>query len=262
MVRAAVSEAPGSCAQGHRVSRMCVPARGLDSSVTPVACARALDRSTPVVSPLSVLPQLGRVVPAHGRTSMSCAGCEPSAARVPSSVSSRDREVSVSRAPAHIIRRVECPTVRYAVTRDGRRIAFHVTGAGVPLLMLFPYHVNHLRLNWRVPLHRGAIGFLARHFTVVNLDFRGAGCSGPGIAELSLTALAEDVDAVLRELGIDRVALCAMGSASLIGCAYAAAAARAPAAGRAGGRCDGGPPENGVRPRHGRRRSRGFPDAR
>ncbi len=23
--------------------------------------------------------------------------------------------------------------------------------------MLFPYHVNHLTLNWRVPLHRGAI---------------------------------------------------------------------------------------------------------
>jgi len=27
-------------------------------------------------------------------------------------------------------------------------------------------------LNWRVPLHRGAIQFLARHFTVINLGFR------------------------------------------------------------------------------------------
>ena len=38
--------------------------------------------------------------------------------------------------------------------------------------MLFPYHVNHLTLNWRVPLHRGAMQFLARHFAVINLDFR------------------------------------------------------------------------------------------
>jgi hypothetical protein len=65
-------------------------------------------------------------------------------------------------------------------------------------MMLFPYHVNHLALNWRVPLHRGAIEFLARYFTVVNLDFRGAGLSERRIPGLSLESFAEDIDSVSR----------------------------------------------------------------
>jgi DNA-binding CsgD family transcriptional regulator/pimeloyl-ACP methyl ester carboxylesterase len=87
--------------------------------------------------------------------------------------------------------------------------------------MLFPYHVNHLALNWRIPLHRGAIEFLARHFTVVNLDFRGAGLSDRRIAELSLESFAEDLDSVLAELQLHRVGLCAMGPAGLIACYFA-----------------------------------------
>jgi len=54
--------------------------------------------------------------------------------------------------------------------------------------MLFPYHVNHLTLNWRVPLHRGAMQFLARHFAVINLDFPGAGLSRPLDGDLSLAS--------------------------------------------------------------------------
>lgn len=66
--------------------------------------------------------------------------------------------------------------------------------------MLFPYHVNHLALNWQVALHRGAIEFFARYFTVVNLDFRGAGLSERRIGGLSLDTFAEDLDAVLTML--------------------------------------------------------------
>jgi hypothetical protein len=77
------------------------------------------------------------------------------------------------------------PPVRGTAMADGGRAAFHVLGRGPAVAMLFPYHVNHLTLNWRVPLHRGAIEFLARHFTIINLDFRGAGLSDPLIRELA-----------------------------------------------------------------------------
>lgn len=98
---------------------------------------------------------------------------------------------------------------------DGGRTAFHVLGGGSPLAVLFPYHINHLTLNWRVPLHRGAIEFLARHFTVINLDFRGAGLSDGLNGELSLELFAESLSAVLAETGAERVAIVAMGAAGM-----------------------------------------------
>lgn len=104
---------------------------------------------------------------------------------------------------------------------DGGRVAFHVLGKGPAVALLFPYHVNHLTLNWRVPLHRGAIEFLARHFTVINLDFRGAGLSDPLNCALSLNTLSEALDTVLAKVGVQALGLCAMGAAGLIACHFA-----------------------------------------
>src|SRR5580704_17117852 len=107
------------------------------------------------------------------------------------------------------------PKIRYT---DGARIAFHALGNGPAVAILFPYHVNHLNLNWQVPLHRGAFEYLARNFTVINLDFRGAGMSDRSVKSLSLERSADDVQEVLACLGIQRVALCALGDAALIAC--------------------------------------------
>jgi DNA-binding CsgD family transcriptional regulator/pimeloyl-ACP methyl ester carboxylesterase len=105
---------------------------------------------------------------------------------------------------------------------DGSRVAFHVLGTGPAVAMLFPYHVNHLTLNWRVPLHRGAIRFLARHFTVINLDFPGAGLSRPHNGRLSVLSFSNALEAVRRRVGVERLALCAMGAAGLIACHFSA----------------------------------------
>ena len=104
---------------------------------------------------------------------------------------------------------------------DGGRVAFHVLGKGPAVAVLFPYHVNHLTLNWRVPLHRGAIQFLARHFTVINLDFRGAGLSDPLSGELSLDTQRDALDAVFAKVGVQALGLCALGAAGLIACHFA-----------------------------------------
>lgn len=113
------------------------------------------------------------------------------------------------------------PVIQFATMADGGRVAFHVLGSGPAVALLFPYHVNHLTLNWRVPLHRGAIEFLARSFTVINLDFRGAGLSDPSGDDLSLDSLSDALQAVLAAVGIEDVGLCAMGAAGLIGCHFA-----------------------------------------
>lgn len=55
------------------------------------------------------------------------------------------------------------PVVQFATMDHGGRIAFHVLGTGPGIAMLYPYHVNHIALNWHVPLHRAATNFLGRH---------------------------------------------------------------------------------------------------
>lgn len=118
------------------------------------------------------------------------------------------------------------PVIQFAHLSDGGRVAFHVLGKGPAVAMLFPYHVNHLTLNWDVPLHRGATEFLSRHFTVINMDFPGAGLSRPLIGEISLASLSGGLDAVRQSAGIEHMGLCAMGAAGLIACHFAVHYAR------------------------------------
>jgi DNA-binding CsgD family transcriptional regulator/pimeloyl-ACP methyl ester carboxylesterase len=115
------------------------------------------------------------------------------------------------------------PVIHDAMTTDGVRIAYHTLGDGPLVVMLFPYHVNHLRLNWGVERHRRGMEFLARYFTVVNLDLRGAGMSERGVRGLSLDAFVEDIDAVLEPFKAKSVAFCAMGPAAATACRFAAA---------------------------------------
>lgn len=117
---------------------------------------------------------------------------------------------------------MSAPDIRFAIAAGGGRVACHALGAGPVVAMLFPCHVNHLTLNWRVPLHRGAIQFLARHFTVINLDFPGAGLSDPPNGPLSLDLFSDALEAVLATTGPGRVGLCAVGAAGLIACHFAA----------------------------------------
>ena len=114
------------------------------------------------------------------------------------------------------------PVVQFATMDDGGRIAFHVLGTGPGIAMLYPYHVNHIALNWHVPLHRAATNFLGRHLTVINLDFRGAGLSAPLHEDLTLDSFSDALEVVLAAAGQERVALCAIGAAGLIACHFAA----------------------------------------
>lgn len=109
------------------------------------------------------------------------------------------------------------PAICHVTTSDRIRVAYHVSGIGAPLLLLFPYHVNDLVRNWSVPVHRQAIRDLAEHFTVINLDLRGAGQSQrDDVPSLTLDGLCEDVRAVLRDTGFDGAAVFAMGSSTLV----------------------------------------------
>jgi DNA-binding CsgD family transcriptional regulator/pimeloyl-ACP methyl ester carboxylesterase len=116
------------------------------------------------------------------------------------------------------------PPIRSTRAADGAEIAFYALGRGPVCVVLFPYHVSHLELNWQVALHRHGLEFLAERFTVVALDPRGSGLSARRVEGLSLDSMAGDIEAVLAAMRIERTAICAMGPSALIALRFAARA--------------------------------------
>lgn len=114
------------------------------------------------------------------------------------------------------------PAICHVGSRDGTRIAYYTMGTGPALLILHPFQVNDLLLNWAIPLRRRVMRVLAEHFTVVHLDLRGAGQSERHIGELTLDALCEDVTAVLDDVGAERTSVCAMGTSAVVAAQLAA----------------------------------------
>ncbi len=110
------------------------------------------------------------------------------------------------------------PEIRRLTLPDGVSLAHYVTGDGPDVVMLFPFHVNHLELTWATPLHRQGIVRLAEAFRVVNVDLRGTGLSDRDVEDVSIERLASDVLALLDHLDVTSAAVCAMGNAALVAC--------------------------------------------
>ncbi|AUG76599.1 alpha/beta hydrolase [Kitasatospora sp. MMS16-BH015] len=85
----------------------------------------------------------------------------------------------------------------YAVSPDGTRIAYQVRGQGAPLVLLAGQANNH---HWWDGVREE---FHATRSTVT-LDWRGTGASDKPDVPYSTRQLAEDVRAVLDELGVER----------------------------------------------------------
>ena len=98
--------------------------------------------------------------------------------------------------------------IRFCNSRDGVRIAYSVTGRGPPLLMLSGGH-SHLELDAASPVLGHWIEALSRDRMLVRLDTRGYGLSDRNIADHSIDAVADDVQAVVDAAGLEHFALLA-----------------------------------------------------
>ncbi|MEU4345628.1 alpha/beta fold hydrolase [Nocardia sp. NPDC023852] len=88
----------------------------------------------------------------------------------------------------------------YAKASDGARLAYHIAGAGKPLVLLAGQANNH---HWWDGIRDD---FQAEHRTIT-LDWRGTGDSDKPDEVYSTKEFAEDVVAVLDEIGVDRAAV-------------------------------------------------------
>lgn len=103
----------------------------------------------------------------------------------------------------------------FAITRDGVRVAYEVTGVGAPLLLV--HGLGDERSLWQPLIER-----LAPHFRCVSLDLRGHGQT-TGAVDFDPFGLQRDLDAVICDAGLARPVLIGHSLGGFAATTYAAA---------------------------------------
>lgn len=114
------------------------------------------------------------------------------------------------------------PSIRYATTTDGVRLAFSTLGEGVPVLCLPPFPFSHLEAGWRLEGQRRWYERLAEGAQVAIYDARGTGLSDREQRDFSIEAMTLDLEAVARQLGWEQFVLCGLFNSTPVAIDYAA----------------------------------------
>jgi pimeloyl-ACP methyl ester carboxylesterase/DNA-binding CsgD family transcriptional regulator len=96
--------------------------------------------------------------------------------------------------------------VRFCQSRDGTRIAYAVSGSGLPLVRA-PHWLTHLEYEWQSPVWRPWLQELVRNYRLLRIDGRGIGLSDRNPKEISLERAIEDLEAAVDAAGLERFAL-------------------------------------------------------
>lgn len=114
------------------------------------------------------------------------------------------------------------PQTRYAQS-GGAKIAYQVSGAGGPDLVMVPGLVSHLDIQWQQTSYRRFVRALEHGCRVIRLDKRGTGLSDP-VRELPTTAdRVQDLAAVMDAAGCSRAVLFGLSDGGRAALAFAAA---------------------------------------
>jgi len=102
------------------------------------------------------------------------------------------------------------PASGHTFVFDGNRFYYEIYGSGTPLLLI---HGN----GESIASFKGQIGPFARHHQVVAMDSRGQGKSELGTAALTYEQMAEDTNALLDHLKLERVKVLGWSDGGIIG---------------------------------------------
>ncbi|HEV8575025.1 MAG TPA: adenylate/guanylate cyclase domain-containing protein [Dehalococcoidia bacterium] len=113
--------------------------------------------------------------------------------------------------------------VHFARTSDGVTIAYAAGGAGHPLLMV-PGWLSHLEMDMEEPDHATFVQTLGQggRRRVIRFDMRGTGLSDREAPDLSVTARAADIEAVIDHMGLESTAIFAWSMGGPPAVVYAA----------------------------------------
>lgn len=111
--------------------------------------------------------------------------------------------------------------IRFGRGRDGVRIAYASHGQGPPLLVVSCW-LSHLQYDWQSPVWRHFLDALGAFTTLIRYDERGFGLSDWSVDDFSLEARVADLEALVTDLGLERLSVLGMSGGSPVAMAYAA----------------------------------------
>ncbi|HEU4453064.1 MAG TPA: alpha/beta fold hydrolase [Longimicrobium sp.] len=111
--------------------------------------------------------------------------------------------------------------IRFCRGHDGTRIAYASSGSG-PVLLKPANWLTHLEHDWNSPVWRHWLTELSRDHTLVRYDERGSGLSDRDVEDVSFEAWLRDLEALLDQLGLERVPLLAISQGCALAVAFAA----------------------------------------
>jgi pimeloyl-ACP methyl ester carboxylesterase/DNA-binding CsgD family transcriptional regulator len=110
--------------------------------------------------------------------------------------------------------------IHFCTTKDGVRIAYAVVGSG-PVLVKAPNWMTHLEYEWESPVWRHWWQELARDFTLVRFDQRGAGLSDWNIPEATFESWVTDLEAVIEATAVEKFSLLGISQGGAAAIEYA-----------------------------------------
>lgn len=137
-----------------------------------------------------------------------------------STVPKRGYRLATPRPEAPVLLSGPAP-IRYTTSRDGVRIAWTESGAGIPLLKA-PNWISHLGAERRNLLYAPFYERLGHVARVVRYDQRGNGMSDWDIPPFTFDAMIDDMEAVVDAAGLERFALLGLSQGVAFSLAFAA----------------------------------------
>src|SRR5215470_11900045 len=116
---------------------------------------------------------------------------------------------------------MEVPETRFAVSRDGVRIAYQAFGSG-PSLVTVPGLVSNVELSWEHELSRRVLEYQSRYCRVVLFDKRGIGCSDRFGEFPTLEQRIDDISAVMDAEGLEKSSLLGLSEGGMMSQLFAA----------------------------------------
>ncbi len=114
------------------------------------------------------------------------------------------------------------PRIHYTMTSDGVNIAYATAGSGPPLVWFMSPMQSHVQLEWDQPVIRaGHEAVVSGGAMLVRFDPRGTGLSDRNVADVSSSAMARDLQAVVGQLQLDQFPLVAIESGAGASIIYA-----------------------------------------
>jgi len=99
------------------------------------------------------------------------------------------------------------PETRYAKTADGVHIAYQTVGEGPPDIVYANSFTGHIEVSWEYARAARFYERMAAFCRLVLFDRRGTGLSDPIVGSFMSEQRAEDIEAVIDAVGIDRAVL-------------------------------------------------------